>query len=380
MGKVSGFNLRVAFLTIRFGRLAGLAVLALGLALGLIAVAWIGVAEVEASRLTGGATGEIAEREALKQSVRDLFEHGDYAALEHLAGYFRDSGVRTPGGAWRLTVLYAGFHDIASSIGPNDAVGWRQFSAKLADWQGQFPAKPTAHIAQAIALKSYAWSVRPRTIVQQASAGGEQKFQAALANARDLLDHDKAIASADPHYYVLRADIGTALGEAPDVVMAAVSEGRAKFPAYYALDFSGLDYFAAGDGFKPIGPDEARRIEAFASTAAAAQAGADGDERYARLYWHAYAVFYGDDLFKRSAVNWPRMRAGMTAIVARYPDARNLNAFAHMACTAGDRDTTRALMAQLPERPVMTAVWQAKPVFAACRKWAGAAGATSRLQ
>lgn len=365
--------MRFAFWTIRFGRLAGLA----ALALGLIAAAWIGVAEVEASRLTGGATGELAERAALKQSVRDLFDHGDYSALERLAGYYRASGVRTPGGAWRLTVLYAAFHDLAAGIAPSDAAGWRQYSARLADWQGQFPAQPTAHIAQAIALKSYAWSVRPRTIVQQASTGGEQKFLAALANARDLLDHDKAIASADPHYYVLRADIAIALGEAPDVVMAAVAEGRAKFPAYYALDFSGLDYFAAGDGARAIGPDEARRIEAFASTAAA-QAGADGDERYARLYWHAYAVFYGDDLFKRSEVNWPRMRTGMTSLVARYPDARNINAFARLACTAGDRETTRTLMAQLPERPVMTEVWQAKAAFAACRKWAGAAVKTAR--
>jgi len=156
-----------------------------------------------------------------------------------------------------------------------------------------------------------------------------------------------------------------------------VDQGRVKFPGYFALDFSGLDYFAAGDGTKAIGPAEAARIEAFAATAASA-AGPDADQRYARLYWHAYAAIYGKDLFKQSRVNWPRMRDGMNSLVAQYPDAWNINSFAYLACIAGDRQTTQHLMARLPERPLVLAVWQARAVFASCRKWAS--GGTQAAQ
>jgi hypothetical protein len=373
MGKGSGSILRFTSWFGRRCRFAGLSVLALGL----ISAAWIGIAEVNAGWVDRGSTGEIAEREAVKQSVRDLFDKSNYSALESLASQYRASGARTPSGVWRLTVFYAAFQGVAGAIAPDDQTGWQRLSTKLADWQGRFPAQPTAVVAQAIALKSYAWALRPRTVVFSASTGADAKFMAALNNARNFLDAEKAVASADPHYYVLRTDVGTAVGEAPDQIMGIVAEGRTKFPGYFALDFSGLDYFAAGDGTKAPGPAEAARVAAFVETAMA-DAGSDAGERYARLYWHAYSSFYGNDLFKRSLVDWQRLRNGMQAIAAHYPDAWNANMFAYFACLAGDRPTTRKLMDQLPERPLLTAVWQARPVFAGCRKWASAETAKPR--
>ena len=352
----------------RTGLIVGLATLVFGL----IAAISISVAGVEASRFQpAAASTELAERNSIKQSVRALFEASDYRALERLAGYYRSSGARTPSGIWKLTVLYGAFHDLSAGIGRDDNRGWQRLSTKIAEWQSQVPGQPTPPIVQAIALKSYAWALRPRTIVVEASTGSEQRFLAALTNTRVLLEADKAVTAADPHYYVLRADVGTALGEPPDALVALIGEGRSKFPSYFALDMSGLDYFAVGSGDKSIGPDEARRIEAFAATAAA-DVSADGDERYARLYWHAYAAFYGNDLFTRSMVSWPRMRNGMTEIVTHYPDAWNINNFAYLACLAGDRATTRNLMQRLPDRPLLTAVWQAPPMFAHCRSFANA--------
>ena len=365
MGSASGLHLRLAAWMGRRGQLAS----AFALALAAVAVAWVGIAEVEAGHLLPEPRSEMLEREALKQSVHALFDRNDFAALERLAGDFRNSGARTPSGIWKLTVFYTAFHDISASIGATDDRGWQRFSAKLADWQGQFAEKPTALVVQGIALKSFAWSLRPRWIVLEASTGAATKFQAALNNARDMLDHAKSTASADPHYYVLRADLATALGEAPDQVMALTDEGRAKFPDYFALDFSGLDYFGAGDGAAAPGPIEAMRVEAFASTAAS-KTGADGGAaRYARLYWHAYQAFYGNDLFRKSRVDWPRMRTGLGDIALRYPDAWNVNNFAYFACLAGDRGTARRLIASIAGRPPLE-VWQSRAIFAGCRRWA----------
>jgi len=348
----------------RRGRLAGTVAVVLGLA----AAICVGVGLSGASYEQAGPTGEMAERDNLKQAVTALFDKSDFGGLERLASYYRGSGARTPSGFWQLTVFYGAIHDLAAGIGRDDDKGWQQLSAKLADWQGRYPGKPTALMAQAIALKSYAWSMRPRYLVLEASTRADAKFRAALGNARDFMARNMPALSVDPHAYVLRADLATALGEAPDDLMSVIDEGRAKYPGYFALDFSGLDYFAVGDGSQAIGPAAATRIEAFAGTAAQ-RAGAESDERYARLYWHAYAAFYGNDLFKRSRVNWSRMRSGMQALIAHYPDAWNINSFAYLACLAGDRETTRTLVARLSERPIL-AVWQARPVFSACRQWA----------
>ena len=371
MSSVSGFILRLLMILRRRGRIAGAA----ALAFGLIAAAWIGIAEVEAGRLQPAQPGEIAARENLKQTVHEFYDRSDFAALERLAGDLRSSGARTPSGVAKLSVYYAALHDIAASIGPGDDKGWQRFSVKLAGWQGQFTDQPTAAIAQVIALKSYAWSLRPRLIVQEAATGDDARFLAALNNARSVLDANRAVASADPQFYVLRAQLATALGEAPDQLMALTAEGRQKFPGYAAIDFSGLDYFATGDGAKAPGTEEAARIEAYVRTASADVP--DEDERYARLYWHAYQLVYGDDLFRRSRADWPRMRVGMSAIAAHFPDAWNLNQFAYFACLAGDRDTTRRLLAEVSDPPPLQ-IWQSRAVLDGCRQWASLEPQTRR--
>ena len=340
-----------------------------------VAAAWFGIAEAEARRLEAAAPGELAVRGNIKNTVHELFAMGDYAGLENIAGYYRSHDVRTPSGAAKLTLFYAAFHELSGGIGPNDSPAWQAFSAKIASWQGQFANQPTAFIVQAVALKSYAWSIRPRTFVREASTAGDAKFMAALRNTRAMLEQNRVIASTDPQFYALRASLSAPLGEAPDELMALTTQGRARFPDYLAIDFAGVDYFAAGDGMAAPGTDEAARIEAFARGAAVDP---EADDKYARLYWHAYQVVYGNDLFRRSRADWPRMRAGFAAIQKHYPDAWNANHFALFACLAGDQAAAKSAFENLDGSEPPLTIWQSRAVVNGCRQWASRAISSRR--
>lgn len=336
-------------------------------ALVALALAWFGIADVTAHRLKAAqAPSELGERATLKTQVRDLFRADDFAKLETLSASFRDGSQRTQSGIWKLTVFYGAFQDLAAEVAREDQVGWDRLAGRIGRWQQAYRASPSALIAEAAMLKARAWTLRPRRYVQEASLGGENRFTRTLRLAAEQLDNAKAIAAADPHFYALRADLAAALGEDPGAFMERINEGLDKAPGYLPLAFAGLSYFAGGDATER--PEVAKRIEAFANTAALRLPGTEGAAVYARLYWQASAAIYGDDLFAKSQVDWPRMRSGMDAVLARYPDAWNRNNFAYLACLERDRPTAQRLLAGLGE-PILS-VWKAQKIFTGCQGWA----------
>lgn len=335
-----------------------------------IATGWVSIATVEAGRLKPAAEpAELSQRSGLKLAVHRLYLAGDFAGLDRMAEDFRRTGERTPSGVWKLSVFYSAIYDLSDGLQRHDGKGWDQLFARLDTWRGKFPGQPTAYVAEGIALHAYASAQRPRQIVREASTGSDETFAIALRKARDWMETNKAIASSDPQYYVVRADIARAIGEEPDQFMALIDEGLDKTPGYYQLYFAGFDYFAAsGEGDTDA---QAARMEAFANSAVLRGKQTEGDALYARLYWHAFNGFYGNDLFHKTRADWTRMRNGLKEVVAQYPDAWNVNHFAYLSCLAGDRDTTRQVIAGMGEPPVLK-VWQARAVFEGCRKWASA--------
>lgn len=319
---------------------------------------------------------EIAERDGIKREVKRLFAGGDFDAVIRMARSLRETKARTASGIWKLSVLYGAFHELAT-IDPADDAAWKRLDAGLDGLLLADPTDPTPYIARGIALKRYAWEIRPRTFVQQASTGGgDDAFMAALERARTYLEANRGIASRDPHFYVLRADVGSALAEPPDKLIGLIEEGLDKTPDYYQLYFSGLDYFAPTDQ-DASGTEEARRIEAFANMAVSRTRGSEGLGVYARLYWHAYSAVYGEGLFTRSQVDWARMRQGIDDVLQRYPDAWNVNNFAYLACLEGDRDETQRLIELIGDAPIAS-VWPMRGLYARCRDWAQGRTASAR--
>jgi hypothetical protein len=344
-------------------------VIAVPAALAAVALAWFGIAEVTAQRLAAThAPAEMSQRADLKKLIRERFKADDFAALDALEISFRDGTQRTSSGIWKLTVFYGAFQDLAKSIARDDSTGWQTVSAKLERWRLAYGASPAPILATAVAMKAHAWATRPRQYVLEASTGTDDRFIRALRQTAELLDSTKAVASADPHYYAVRADLAAALNEGPGPFMERITEGLDKAPAYLPVYFAGLNYFADGNATER--PDVARRIEAFANTAAQRLPGTEGAAIYARLYWHAFSAIYGDDLFAKSLVDWTRMRSGIDVVLTRYPDAWNRNNFAYLACLQKDQFAAKRLLTGVTE-PILS-VWKAKKIFTGCQHWANA--------
>ena len=358
----------------RFGRGRWFLVAAAAI-VGVLGVAWAGAGQVDASRLPiSQVPSELIERAQLKKTVQRLFNAEAFLELDAMAARFRDGQERTPSGVWKLTVYYSAVQDLASGIARNDTPAWRQLLAKTERWRHAFPATPAAYVADATVRKAMAGSLRPRRLIFEASTGAEGRYAAALQDAAAVLDANKAVASADPQFYAVRADLASALGEAPGAFMDFVNEGLDKHPGYYPLYFSGFDYFLAPGA---LGADGARRMEAFTNTAVRHLPGTEGRAIYARLYWHAYASIYGNDLFRKSRADWTRMRSGLQAVLAEYPDAWNRQNFSYLACLAGDRDTTGRLLGGVTERPIL-AVWKSQRIFDGCHSWANSVVETAQ--
>jgi hypothetical protein len=372
MGVLQGYLVRIVSKARDLRRLA----IAIPAALVALGLAWFGIAEVTAQRLQAArAPTELSERATLKKTVHDLFKRNDLAALDAMAASFRSGALRTQSGIWKLSLFYGAFQDLGATVARDDVSGWNDVSAKLLRWQQAYTSSPAPIIANAVALKARAWTLRPRQYLLEASTG-ESRFTRTLRLAADILDRSKLIAAADPHYFAVRADLATSLNESPGPFMERINEGLDKAPDYFPVYFAGINYFADANATER--PDVARRIEAFANTAAKRLPAPDGSALYARLYWHAFTAVYGDDLFAKSQVDWSRMRSGIDAVLARYPDAWNRNNFAYMACLQRDQATTKRLLAGVTE-PILS-VWKAKPIFSRCQRWANAEPTDKKLQ
>lgn len=111
----------------------------------------------------------------------------------------------------------------------------------------------------------------------------------------------------------------------------------------------------------------AQAIEDFARAAVGRTRKTEGEGMYARIYWYAAQSQYHDQLFSQSKVDWPTMKRGIHDVLARYPDAWNLNNFARFACLAGDRAEAQALAARVGDIPDADVWNRDRGEFQACR-------------
>lgn len=323
-----------------------------------------------AAQAQDGQAAELKERAAIRAEVSRLLDSGDYAGLDRLAESYRTSKARTPSGIWKLTVFYSGFHAKVKHSRKDDPL-WSAMAAKLEAWQRQFPSSPTPIIANAVVMKRYARTLRTPVLVQRASTAApdeDEAFVGTLMADKAYLEKHKAIASRDPHYYVVWANLAFALGRdgaGDSQFFDVVIEGMQTFPDYYQIYFAAMDYVA------PPSRGDAKAIEAFANMAVEQTRTQEGLGLYARVYWTAHAAYFGRDLFRRSEINWPKMSRAIDDVLARYPDQWNINNFAYFSCLAGDVAKTRQLLARIEGKPVRE-VWKSSAVYRTCEKLAEA--------
>jgi hypothetical protein len=188
-------------------------------------------------------------------------------------------------------------------------------------------------------------------------------FNKYIQMARDNLEEHKSIAVEDPRWYETMLTIARAQGWERDQFDLLVSEALDREPLFYQTYFLALEYLL------PKWHGDILEIERFAQEAVKRTANEEGGGMCARIYWFASQTEFENKLFSSSVAVWPRMKAGFEDVIARYPDAWNVNNYAKFACLAQDKPKTRELLARIGSATVPEA-WRPAPLLPRCTAWA----------
>jgi hypothetical protein len=265
---------------------------------------------------------ELVERKVITDAVHKAVERSDYAALDRMATDFRASKARTTSGVWKLAVFHAQMLEEAGPPG-DCAKPSPRFSA---DWLAHSPASPAAVIVRAAVLEAEGWCLRGGGMGNTVSASASRQFHAKVQEALQLLRDRKKQASVDPHYYAVMARIGIDEAFDKSAYRAMLDEATARSPDYHYVYFDAYRYY------QPIWFGSIREVEELGRYASE-HAGDDRDGMYARYFWY---VFDCRCHIMEQAVDWPRMKQSMRAVMARYPTDWNASNFARISCAMKD--------------------------------------------
>jgi hypothetical protein len=284
----------------------------------------------------------------------------DFARLEAMAKYYRDTGARTPAGAWKLSVLYDSLSVDRDPQHPDDEYPLKKAEAKDLKWIAAFPESPTPYIVYSEQLIAHGWFFRGNGYADTVSDDAEEKFREYLEQAREVLEKNKSVAAVDPQWYVAISDIAVGEGWDKGQFEPLLAEGLDRFPYYTRI------YLAAARFYLPRWGGNIDDFDSFVDDAVRRTASQEGTIIYARIYAsNAYAF---DNMFKTSRVEWPRMYNALNELDQRYPDPRNDNLFAYFACAAGDKIWTAHMMPLITSPPDFE-VWQTQENIDRCRAW-----------
>ena len=313
------------------------------------------------------ATPELQERMAVSTSIQRAFLQERFAELDRVSSDFRASKSRTSSGLWRLTLFYGGLSEamVAQTKGLDRETAYREIERKTANWAQSSPNSPAAHIAHSMALIDHAWAYRGGGYAASVKPESWAPFRRYIAMARENLEAHKQVAAVDPRWYETMLTIARAENWDREKFDALLTEALNREPLFYQTYFLALEYLL------PKWHGGTQEIEEFAQRAVRLTSKDEGKGMYARIYWVASQTQFQNGLFVDSFANWSRMKVGFDDVVAKYPDAWNLNSYAKFSCLAKDKLQTRKLLKRIGS-DVLLEAWAPTTLHAECAEWANA--------
>ncbi|MBD1913637.1 DUF4034 domain-containing protein [Leptolyngbya sp. FACHB-8] len=304
---------------------------------------------------------EMTIRLEIASEVANALAAGDFKTLEDYYSLYRQRTSRTPGGRWKLQMFYAG----TDFDHPDNKKDIAAFEAQLLQWMQAYPQSPASHIAYSRFLLDRAWQFRGGGYAREVPREAWAPFYKNVELARVHLQQTREFASADPQWYVSMFKVAQAESWSRLEVKKLLREALSKEPYYQET------YQAVFDNLSPKWGGSYQEAETFADDAVTITSQCEGQGMYTRIYWRAIDsnTDFIDNPFGSSRVSWEKMKLGFEDIIARYPSAWNINNFARFACLAGDQETTRRLINQIGDKPILEA-WTQKTTFADCQAWA----------
>lgn len=307
--------------------------------------------------------GELEGRQEIRRIAAERFMAAQYAEIDSQVAQYTESAARTPSGLWKSWVLFNGLRWVIGRASSDEKM-LVSVEKQFLDWAERYPNSTTAHIGYATALTAHAWYYRGDGPASTVRPQDWAPFRDYLEKARVYLMEHEDDARTEPHWYTEMLVIARGQGWSEAAYMNLISEGLKRHPYFYPI------YFSALRNLLPKWGGSLDAIDAFALAAVEYTKEKEGQGMYARIYWSAYQMEFGNELFSRSKVDWSRMSVGIDDVLARFPDQWNINNFAHFACLAGDREKTRNLIAMIEGPPVNSAWKRISPTFEECRDWA----------
>lgn len=316
----------------------------------------------------------LSAQDQMSAKVKALLLNGDFDALESLRKLYLDVNKRSPGGTPILGQFYRGLRYAARDarhVGGDEAM-----EQLLLAWRAKYSGSPTPVIVLATHYLDRAWAYRgeggPETV------GPEQRMQTRkwVEKAHEVLLEPGDAVRDDPEWYPTMYEVlamyrtGRHQAQSPELAKL-VDEGMRRHPYYDWL------YYSAAYANSQQWGGSWYQVDDIARSAARNTQDKLGKTLYARVYWDLNGLLphYGR-IFKETAADWKTMREGLEDLVARYPIAANLNAYAFFACNAGDRQTFDAVMKRIGDH-VYYPSWGSieggggKEAYEQCAAWTG---------
>jgi hypothetical protein len=303
-----------------------------------------------------------AEMAAFRKHVAAELRALDFRALDAEADAFRASGARFADGRWKLSLLFAATGSTLPSLVLDDGRR-RALEAAAAAWAKAHPASANAALFRAQILEAEAWAARGRGERASVAPDGQRRFDSAMQEARRLLDEARGAAAANPVWHAERIYLSTWTGEPPEQTGALLREALAREPRFHATYFAGLAAHTPFWGGSPAS------MMAYINEVGRASEPARAEGLYARLVWTAQ----DDDprIEDSPALDWPAMTRAFDAVLAAWPDPRNVQKFFLMACRHADKPLAARLFAKVREPLVPEVVDDDDvPAFRQCGDWA----------
>ena len=309
-------------------------------------------------KVEASTNDEIAERTTIMETASHAAARRDYAKLEIMARHFRETRVRTPSGTWKLPYLYYGLL-YGLPIKGSDGSCHTELIAFDRGWLKASPKDPAPIIALAMALESYAECMRGSGYADTVTPEGMASFHRNAQAAYELLEDKKALASTDPQFYAVSANLAIDLGFDRERMEALLEEAAGRYPTYYST------YLEAARYYLPQWYGQRFDIDRLARFASAHTRPVEGGSAYARVMWSTDEC----QCFNVAEVDRDQMKISMADIMRAYPNSWNAQAFARFSCLLEDAQEARKYYAQVTQDSSYG--WRNDEEHVACRQFAG---------
>jgi hypothetical protein len=294
--------------------------------------------------------------DAYRQRTRRLYNNSRFNELEALADEARMTKARFGNGVWEIYELYDCFE--CDEKEPESM--WLLHDRIHQAWIAARPESITARVAYAGFLIDYAWHARGSGYANEVTKEGWRLFAERLAEAQKTLFAAQDLKSKCPMWWCCQMTVALGQGWSRPQLDELFGEAKMFEPQFWQYDVSHA-YFLLPRWHGEPGDWEAdaeKEIE---------RPGGLGLEGYARVV--NYLEEFYDNIFRETKASWPRTRDGFEEIRRKYPESRQiLNAFAKLACLAGDRPQAQKLFEEIGGQPDSN-IW-GKKTFIRFRNWA----------